>query len=150
MAQIFSIQPHPLDIAAVRDSIASPECGGFVFFEGRVRNHHAGRAVAHLHYEAYRDLAEKEGQRIVVEICEKHGVRAAAVHAVGELQPGDLAVWAGAAAAHREAAFVACRELIDAIKARVPVWKREFYTDGRGEWIEGCDCVSHHHGTQHH
>ena len=58
--------------------------------------------------------------------------------------PGDLAVWVGAAAAHREEAFAACRELIDAIKLRVPIWKRETYTDGHGEWIEGCRCASSH------
>jgi molybdopterin synthase catalytic subunit len=141
MPQPFAIRQHPIDIAAVRDGITSPDSGGFVFFEGRVRNHHAGRAVTHLHYEAYRELAEKEGLRIVAEISARHGVRAAAVHAVGELHPGDLAVWVGASAPHREAAFAACRELIDAIKARVPVWKKEHYTDGEGGWIEGCGCA---------
>jgi molybdopterin synthase catalytic subunit len=67
-------------------------------------------------------------------------VRAGAIHATGDLAPGDLAVWVGAAAAHREEAFAACRELIDEIKARVPIWKRESYTDGPGEWVEGCVC----------
>jgi molybdopterin synthase catalytic subunit len=135
----FSISQHPLDITPLREALSSPDCGGFVHFEGRVRNHHSGRAVTALRYEAYRELAEKEGAFIVAEISRKHGVKAAAVHAVGDLRPGDLAVWVGAAAAHREAAFAACRELIDAIKDRVPVWKHETYADGKSSWIAGCD-----------
>lgn len=137
---MFLLGNHPIDPAPLRRELASDDCGGFVFFEGRVRDHHEGRTVTGLHYEAYRELAEKEGRRLVREIAQKHGVRAAAIHATGDLVPGDLAVWVGAAAAHREEAFAACRELIDAIKARVPIWKRESYADGRGEWVEGCAC----------
>ncbi len=140
----FLIESHPIDFAALRESLEAPDCGGFVFFEGRVRNHHEGRDVTGLRYEAYSELALKEGNRLVEEVSLKFGVRAAAIHAVGDLRPGDLAVWVGAAAAHREEAFAACRELIDSIKASVPIWKRETYTDGHGEWIEGCHCVSHH------
>ena len=140
----FLIESHPIDFSALRDSLASPDCGGFVFFEGRVRNHHESRDVIGLRYEAYTELALKEGQLLVEEVSRKFGVRAAAIHAVGDLKPGDLAVWVGAAAAHREEAFAACRELIDSIKSSVPIWKRETYTDGHGEWIEGCGCVAHH------
>ena len=140
----FLINSHPIDFESLRESLTAPDCGGFVFFEGRVRNHHEGRKVVGLHYEAYLELAEKEGRRLVEEVSRKFGVRAAAIHAVGDLKPGDLAVWVGAAAAHREEAFAACRELIDAIKLRVPIWKRETYTDGHGEWIEGCRCASPH------
>jgi molybdopterin synthase catalytic subunit len=110
-----------------------------------VRNHHEGREVAGLRYEAYQALAEKEGRRLVEEISSKHAVRVAAIHATGDLKPGELAVWVGAAAPHRGQAFDACRELIDAIKARVPIWKRETYTDGHGEWVEGCSCGTSHH-----
>ncbi|MFZ9964313.1 MAG: molybdenum cofactor biosynthesis protein MoaE [Terrimicrobiaceae bacterium] len=140
----FRIHPHPIDPAPLRKELEGNEHGGLVFFEGRVRNHHEGRSVVGLHYQAYLELAEKEGRRLLEEISTKHGVRAAAIHATGDLQPGDLAVWVGAAAAHREEAFVACRELIDAIKARVPIWKRETYSDGHGEWVEGCACGSGH------
>ncbi len=136
----FTIAPHPIDPAPLREMLQHDDCGGFVFFEGRVRNHHEGRPVVGLHYQTYRELAEKEGCRLVEEISKRHGVRTAAIHATGDLQPGDLAVWVGAAAAHRDEAFAACRELIDAIKARVPVWKRETYAGGHGEWIEGCAC----------
>ena len=136
----FLLVPHPVDPAPIRRELAADDCGGFVFFEGRVRNHHGGRAVTGLHYEAYRELAEKEGARLVRDIARKHGVRATAIHAIGDLAPGDLAGWVGAASAHRAEAFAACRELIDEIKARVPIWKRESYADGRGEWVEGCAC----------
>lgn len=141
---MFQLGNHPIDPAPLRRALAADDCGGFVFFEGRVRDHHEGRAVTGLHYEAYRELAEKEGRRLVREIALKHGVRAAAIHATGDLAPGDLAVWVGAAAAHREEAFAACRELIDAIKARVPIWKREFYVGGSSGWVEGCACATRH------
>ena len=137
---MFQLGNHPINPAPLRRDLAADDCGGFVFLEGRVRDHHEERAVTGLYYEAYRELAEKEGQRLVREIAQKHGVRAGAIHATGDLAPGDLAVWVGAAAAHREEAFAACRELIDAIKARVPIWKRESYSDGQGEWVEGCVC----------
>ena len=141
---MFRLANHPIDPAPLRRELASEDCGGFVFFEGRVRDHHEGREVTGLYYEAYRELAEKEGCRLVREIALKHGVRAAAIHATGDLAPGDLAVWVGAAAAHREEAFVACRELIDAIKARVPIWKRESYVGGSSGWVEGCACAAGH------
>ena len=140
----FQVAPHPIDPAPLRAELASRDCGGFVFFEGRVRDYHEGRTVTGLHYEAYRELAGKEGRRLVAEIAAKYGVRAAAIHAIGDLSPGDLAVWVGAAAPHREQAFAACRELIDAIKAHVPVWKRETYANGKSEWVEGCSCGAAH------
>lgn len=140
----FLVEPHPIDPAALRAELESRDCGGFVFFEGRVRDHHEGRTVTGLHYEAYRELAVKEGRRLVREIAAKYGVHAAAIHAIGDLVPGDLAVWVGAAAPHREQAFAACRELIDAIKAHVPIWKRETYADGKREWVEGCSCGAAH------
>jgi molybdopterin synthase catalytic subunit len=140
----FQVAPHPIDPAPLRAALASRDCGGFVFFEGRVRDHHEGRTVTGLHYEAYRELAGKEGRRLVAEIEAKYEVRAAAIHAIGDLAPGDLAVWVGAAAPHREQAFAACRELIDAIKAHVPIWKRETYANGKSEWVEGCSCGAAH------
>jgi len=140
----FLVEPHPIDPAALRAELESRDCGGFVFFEGRVRDHHENRTVTGLHYEAYRELAVKEGRRLVTEIAAKYGVRAAAIHATGDLVPGDLAVWVGAAAPHREQAFAACRDLMDAIKAQVPIWKRETYADGKSEWVEGCSCGAAH------
>ena len=136
----FLLGMHPIDPAPVRRELASDDCGGFVLFEGRVRDHHGGRTVTGLYYETYRELAEKEGRRLVREFAQKHGVRAATIHATG-----DLAVLIGAAADQREEAFAACRELIDEIKARVPIWKRVSYADGRAEWVEGCACGARAH-----
>ena len=105
-------------------------------FEGRVRNHHAGRAVLGLAYEAYAELAEAEGRRIVTAIRERHGLhRALCVHRVGALEIGDVAVWVGVSAPHRDAAFVGCRAIIDAIKQDVPIWKHERYADGDAAWL---------------
>jgi molybdopterin synthase catalytic subunit len=139
---MFAIQQHPIDLTEALREIRSDECGGHVIFEGRVRNHHEGCRVDSLRYEAYLELAEKEGRRLVEAVARKHRVRAAAVHAVGTLKPGELAVWVGTSGHHREEAFLACRELIDSIKERVPIWKREFREGGPGEWIEGCGCGS--------
>jgi molybdopterin synthase catalytic subunit len=92
--------------------------------------------VQALDYEAYAQLAEKEGERILAEARQRFAVQAAVcLHRVGTLQIGDLAVWVGVSAAHRGAAFDACRYIIDEVKARVPVWKKEHYADGVSEWI---------------
>jgi len=89
-----------------------------------------------LDYEAYAPLAEKEGARILAEAREKFSVFGAmCVHRVGALALGDLAVWVGVTAAHRGAAFDACRYIIDEAKARVPIWKKEHYADGATVWI---------------
>lgn len=107
-------------------------------FEGRVRNHNDGRPVLALDYEAFAVLAEREGARIVAEARERFDVLAlACVHRIGALQIGDLAIWVGVAAAHRDAAFGACRYVIDEAKARVPIWKKEHYADGTSEWVNG-------------
>jgi adenylyltransferase/sulfurtransferase len=100
-------------------------CGGFASFEGWVRNHNEGHAVTRLEYEAFAELAEKEGARIVEEARVKFGVtRAACVHRVGSLALGDVAVWVGVSAAHRDEAFRACRFIIDEVKHRLPIWKK--------------------------
>ena len=132
----FQISPAPLDPAALKASLADAHAGACVTFEGWVRDHNDGRPVQSLDYEAYGPLAEKEGARIVTETLARFPVvRVVCVHRTGALRIGDLAVWIGVASAHRGAAFDACRTLIDEIKARVPVWKKEHYTDGSTEWI---------------
>lgn len=132
----FRISEHPLDPAALKASLADAHAGACVTFEGWVRNHNDGRPVLALDYEAYGALAEKEGARIVAEALAKFPVTSViCIHRTGALQIGDLAVWVGVAAAHRGAAFDACRYLIDEVKARVPVWKKEHYADGSTEWI---------------
>ncbi len=130
------MSPDPIDAEALKAAAADPAAGGFVSFEGWVRNHNDGRAVDTLEYEAYAVLAEKEGGRIMAEASARWDlIRAIAAHRIGHLQIGEMAVWVGVSAAHRDDAFSACRYIIDAVKSRVPIWKKEHYTAGDSTWI---------------
>jgi molybdopterin synthase catalytic subunit len=125
------------DLASLRRELSRPDAGAVVAFEGCVRNHHEGRAVRELEYEVFAALAEKEGMRILTEAREQYPIfDAICVHRTGRLPPGETAVWVGVAASHRGAAFAACQYIIDTLKARVPVWKKECYSDGDSGWIE--------------
>ena len=120
----FDLTAAPADLAKLREELQHPGSGGFCAFEGWVRNNNEGREVSGLEYEAYTELAIAEGERILAEAAERYGVLAAsAVHRVGDLKIGDLAVWIGASAPHRDEAFRACRYIIDEIKHRLPIWK---------------------------
>lgn len=131
----FELAAAPLDAADLRRALEHDAAGACVCFEGWVRNHHQGRAVVGLSYQAYAALAIREGEAIVAEAHRQFEVRAVcAVHRVGDLQVGDLAVWVGVSSDHRDAAFAACRWIIDAIKQRVPIWKHERYVDGSALW----------------
>ncbi len=106
MSAPFRFSEAALDIAALQHELKDDACGGFASFEGWVRNHNEGHAVTRLEYEAFVELAEKEGARIVAEARTRFGVtRAACVHRVGSLAIGDIAVWVGVSAAHRDEAF---------------------------------------------
>ena len=132
----FSISDQPIDVAPLRDAMHDRRAGGFASFEGRVRDHNDGRAVNGLRYEAYVELAEAEGMRILEEARAKFDILAAcAVHRTGDLELGELAVWVGVTAAHRDAAFAACRWIIDEVKSRVPIWKHERYAEGDAGWL---------------
>lgn len=116
----------------MQDEIA----GAYVAFEGWVRNHNDGKSVNALEYSAYKVLAEKEGTRIIEEALERFDVSgAAAIHRVGLLDLGEIAVWVGVSSPHRGPAFDSCRYIIDEIKDRVPIWKRESYENGPDEWV---------------
>ena len=133
---MFRLSDLPLDSAELTRSVMRPEAGACVTFEGWVRNHNEGQPVAALEYEAYGPLAEKEGQRILAEaVATFRGVTIAAVHRTGRLAIGDLAVVVAVSSPHRGAAFDACRYVIDELKARVPIWKKEHYVDGATQWI---------------
>lgn len=132
----FRLSNEPIDVAACRRELEDAQCGGVVTFDGVVRDHHGGRAVSELRYEAYAELATREGQAIVAQALAQFAVRRiVAEHRVGLLAIGEIAVHIGVAAAHRDAAFAACRFVIDEIKSRVPIWKHEHYADGAAEWI---------------
>lgn len=132
----FRLNEHGIDVVSLRRLLEDAHCGAVVAFDGVVRNHHHARAVAALRYEAYAELAEREGQAIVADALARFAVRRiVAEHRVGLLGVGDIAVYVGVAAAHREAAFAACRHVIDEIKLHVPIWKHEHYADGAASWI---------------
>jgi len=132
----FQISPDPIDPAALQRTLRNAGAGACVVFEGWVRDLNDGEAVRSLEYEAYAPLAEKEGARILAEAQAKFELLgAAAVHRVGHLELGDIAIWVGVTAAHRAAAFEACRFIVDEAKARLPVWKKEHYVTGASAWI---------------
>ena len=153
MASSFAFSSEPLDPAAQTRLVADPACGGFASFEGWVRDHNEGQRVLRLDYEAYVELAQREGNRICAEAERRFGVRQVrCVHRVGELALGDLAVWVGVAAPHRAEAFAACRYVIDEVKHRVPIWKKEYYVGGDSGWVncERCaQAADDGHGHQH-
>ncbi|HET6395970.1 MAG TPA: molybdenum cofactor biosynthesis protein MoaE [Pseudoxanthomonas sp.] len=132
----FELAEAPFDVAPLRARLLRPDAGGYASFEGWVRDHHGGRPVLGLRYEAYAALAGAEGRRIVEEALARFPVAGVlCVHRTGALAVGELAVWVGASAAHRDAAFAACRYVIDEVKARVPIWKHERYADGDAQWL---------------
>ena len=148
----FTFSAAPLDPAALQRGLRDARCGGFAAFEGWVRNHNEGHAVTRLEYEAFAELAEKEGARIVQAAIGKFGVtRAACVHRVGSLAIGDVAVWVGVSSRHRAEAFAACRYIIDEVKHRVPIWKKEHYVNGDSGWVncERCAQPGHDHAHEH-
>lgn len=133
---LAAIRTTPLSIDEAYQAVCSDAQGGVVLFVGRVRNVNQGNDITKLEYEAYVSMAEKEIRRIIEEIeGEVTGTVLACTHRVGELTVGDLAVVCAASAPHRGEAFTACRLLIDRVKARIPVWKREHGPSGP-YWID--------------
>jgi molybdopterin synthase catalytic subunit len=132
----FALAAAPFELAPLRARLLADAAGACATFEGWVRDHHDGRSVLGLHYEAYAALAEAEGENILAEAVHRFAIiDAVCVHRTGDLAIGDLAVWVGASAAHRGPAFDACRWIIDEVKARVPIWKRERYAEGDAAWL---------------
>ncbi len=142
----FRIQLTALHPEQDKLSLMAPACGGFVSFEGWVRNRNEGQPVLRLEYQAYEALALKEGNRIIAEAVERFSVaNALCIHRVGLLEISELAVWVGVSAGHRDEAFKACRYIIDEIKHRVPIWKKEYYEGGDSGWVNCEACASHVH-----
>jgi molybdopterin synthase catalytic subunit len=140
---IFKITSAELRPDESRKDLESPACGGFVSFEGWVRNNNDGHDVLRLEYQAYEALAQKEGEKILAEAAARFPIeKAMCVHRVGPLEIGELAVWVGISSGHRDEAFKACRFVIDEVKHRVPIWKKEFYTDGDSGWVNCEACAA--------
>lgn len=148
----IDIRDTALSLDEALDAVRHPGAGGLATFVGVVRDTNAGRNVTRLEYSAYASMARKEMERIAEEIeAEISGVRVAAMHRTGSLMVGDAAVVCAASAPHRGEAFRACRELIDRIKSRVPIWKREIGPDGAA-WVgwEDARCGPGHEGHDGH
>jgi len=130
------VSQHEISLDAVRKAVEHPGAGGVCIFHGVVRDHADGKQVSRLDYEAHESLAEKEMKRALEGVAAEHaGVRIAAVHRVGNLGIGDVAVCVAASSAHRDDAFAACRKAIDRIKETVPLWKKEWGLDGDAHWV---------------
>ena len=133
--RLIAIRETELSVDEVRAAVADPAAGGEVLFVGTVRDNDADRGVTSLSYTAH-PSAEAELRRVAEDMVAKYDVIAvAAVHRVGDLAVGDLAVVVGVACAHRAEAFHACHALIDELKASVPIWKHQRFTDGSDEWV---------------
>jgi molybdopterin synthase catalytic subunit len=133
----------PIELPPLLASVCSPARGGVSVFLGQVRDHHEGRAVVRLEYSAYGPMAEAECACIVTEAERRWTVRVALRHRVGSLAIGDVAVAVVAASAHRADAFTACRFVIEEVKLRVPIWKREHYADGTVTWVDPTATLQH-------
>jgi molybdopterin synthase catalytic subunit len=143
----FAIRSTPIDPAALEARLRDRRAGACVTFEGWVRNHNEGEPVNALEYEAHEPIAVAEGEKIVAEAVARFDVLSVhAEHRVGALSLGDCAVWVGVSAAHRGAAFDACRFVIDEIKHRVPIWKKEHYASGVSGWVN-CATGAPAHGA---
>lgn len=133
---IFSLHQNPLDASALRADLLQRAAGALVVFEGWVRESSHGRTVIRLDYEGAEALAAREFEQIVSEAKKRFGIlTACCAHRVGSLTPGEVAVWVGVISAHRAEAFDACRHIMDELKRRLPVWKKECYADGETIWI---------------
>ena len=143
----FRFAHSVIDTAAARLELQDPGAGGYVSFEGWVRDQNEGREVVRLEYEAFEELAVKEGERILAQAQDRYPIkRALCIHRVGSLGLADLAVWVGVSSVHRGEAFDACRFIIDEVKHRVPIWKKEHYRSGDSGWVncERCAAAPRH------
>jgi molybdopterin synthase catalytic subunit len=133
--RLIAVRESELSVDEVREAVADPHAGGIALFAGAVRDHDHDKGVDGLGYSAH-PSAEAELRRVAEVIAEKYpALGVAAVHRVGDLAIGDLAVVAAVSCPHRAEAFDACRDLVDLLKASVPIWKHQRFTDGTAEWV---------------
>ncbi len=133
----FTLTAEAIDTDALQQQVSNPGAGAVVSFTGRVRNHNRDKTVLRLEYEAHEALAVQEGRRILSEAADQFDlIHCLCVHRIGALAVGDAAVCVVVSAAHRDAAFNACRAILDRVKKHVPIWKNEHWDDGQSGWIE--------------
>ncbi len=132
----FALLDIAIDESRLKAMLDDEGCGAFASFEGRVRNHNNDSQVDSLTYYGYEDLAINQGRLIIEEAKQRFDIiDAVAIHRIGALEIGDIAVWIGVISAHRYPAFDACRWILDTIKADIPVWKQEYYDDNSSQWL---------------
>lgn len=132
---LTGVQEEPLLTAPIADSVRNDAAGALVMFEGIVRNHDDGRGVIGIEYSCHPTAAEVVAQ-VAQDVAGRHPeCRVAVVHRVGKLAIGDLAMVGVVASPHRGASFAAIQDLVDTIKEKLPVWKRQLFTDGTDEWV---------------
>ncbi|MBI5149737.1 MAG: molybdenum cofactor biosynthesis protein MoaE [Candidatus Omnitrophica bacterium] len=138
----FTLSSTSLNPPDLAENFKASGAGAFNGFEGRVRDHNDSKTVVGLEYEAYGPLCQQEAQKIMEEAKVNPGViDIKIVHRTGRLKVGETAVWVGVLAAHRDEGFTACRYVIDELKKRLPIWKKEYYADGNSGW-SSCSCLS--------
>lgn len=136
--RLIGVRDTPLSVDEAFAAVADPRAGGTAVFAGTVRDHDHARAVSALSYSAH-PTVEQQLRAVMEKVAADHPVLGlAAVHRVGDLDIGDLAVVVAASGPHRAEAFTACRRLIDDLKANVPIWKHQTFADGGDEWVGAC------------
>ena len=136
MSAVFLVSADPIAEQTVTALVSTPDAGGVVTFVGRVRDNARGRSVTALEYEAYAEMAESVFAQIAAEASARFAIKQAAIHhRKGKLEIGEIAVVVAVAAAHRGPAFEACAYIVDQLKTRAPIWKKEFGADG-AVWAE--------------
>lgn len=139
---MIKITTGRIDPDQLRKNLFDVGAGAYCSFEGWIRNENEGHSVLRLEYEAYEPLALTEGEKILDEARQKFPyLHAHCVHRTGMLEIGECAVWVGVSSAHRDEAFQACRFIIDQVKVRLPIWKKEHYADGHSGWVNCERCA---------
>lgn len=139
---MFVVTDTAIDPVAMQQSVKGNSCGALVTFEGWIRDHNEGQAVARLEYEVYRPVAIKQGNKILTAALQRFEIgHAVCAHREGLLELSDVAVVVCVSSAHRAAAFDACRFIIDEVKTRLPIWKKEHYVSGISEWVNCQHCA---------
>lgn len=146
---MIQLTRQPIDCEQLNQSAGHPKCGAVLTFSGTVRNHHMGRKVEKLAYEAYELMAKQQIEHLVAEAQADHDQleKVQVVHRLGEMAVGESSIYITVATHHRPQGFSALRFIIDRIKRDVPIWKKEFYIDGQSDWLHPGEghCCNHAH-----
>ena len=141
---MIEITENKIEIERLNKELHNPSCGGVVIFEGRVRNHNDSKEVLKLVYDCYRPMALKVMEEIQSEALKKWYIKKIIiVHRIGEIPIGEIALWIGVTSVHRKESFEVCQFMVNEIKHKVPIWKKETYFDGFTKWVE-CDDKTNH------